>query len=120
MGSELRTKTSEGACAEAGDDTLCSMIRQFYSRPMISTIILVWFWALVFIAGAVYCGVHFFQTDETRLQIAYAAGFVCFVYMAGLMKVFAWQLIHRNNIKRAIGRLQVRLEECLRACQGKP
>jgi hypothetical protein len=120
MDNEQAPKSKASSCCAPDEDGLWGMAREFYNRQMLCTFAFVWFWGLVCIAGAVYCGVHFFQTGETRLQIAYAAGFVCFVHGVGMMKIFAWQLIHRNNIKRAIRRLETRVAECIQACQTRP
>jgi len=73
---------------------------------MLSTTILVWVWAIIFFAGAAYCTFKFFQTDETKYHIMYAALFVCFIHGIGLMKIFAWEMIHRNSIKREIKKLK--------------
>lgn len=96
---------------DSQEDTLGSMIRTFYCRSMLPLAALVWFWAVVFLAGAVYCGVVFFRTDETRLQILYAAVFVCCIQFVAMMKVFAWGMINRVRITRAIRRVEVGLAE---------
>jgi len=96
---------------DSKEDSLCSMLADFYSRRMLSTAILVWVWGIVFVAGAVYSAVRFFAADQTRDQIMYAALFICLVQFVGLMKVFAWQMIARNSIKREIKRLELRIAE---------
>jgi uncharacterized membrane protein YbjE (DUF340 family) len=87
------------------------MIGDFYSRKMLSVAVLVWIWAVIFFVGAGYSAVRFFQSEQTREQILYAAIFICLVQFIGLMKVFAWQMIARNSIKREIKRLEIRLAE---------
>lgn len=96
---------------DSKEDTLRMMLSDFYSRKMLSTAILVWVWGIVFIAGAVYGAVRFFAADQTKAQIMYAALFICFVLFVSLMKVFAWQMIVRNSIKREIKRLELRIAE---------
>jgi ABC-type multidrug transport system permease subunit len=93
------------------EDTLCSMLHDFYNRNMLSIVILVWTFSIIFIIGAIYCGMQFFQTETTRSQIMYAVIFLCCVQFIGQMKIFAWQTIHKNSIKREIKRLELRLEE---------
>jgi hypothetical protein len=109
----------KAACCDDSDDTIWGMVRLFFSRAMLSMVLLIWFWAIVFIAGAVYCAVSFFRTDETRLQIAFAAGFICFVHAVGLMKVFGWQLIHKRSLSLRIKRLEARIDECIQACRPR-
>jgi len=49
---------------------------------------------------AVYTGVRFFRVVEVREQIMYAAGFICFIFGIGLMKIFSWEIMNRNRIER--------------------
>lgn len=103
----------------AREGLLMSMARDFYSRKMLSTILFVWFWALLFMAGAVYSGIMFFRTDQTGSQIMYATAFTCCVLFVAFMKVFAWQMIHRNGITREIKRLELRIAELAQSLAEK-
>jgi ABC-type maltose transport system permease subunit len=91
----------------AREDSLGTMLKDFYNTQMLSVIVIVWAWAIVIIAAAVYSAVQFFQTEQTKSQIMYAAIFVCCVQFIALTKIFAWQMIHRNSIKRQIRRLEM-------------
>ncbi len=96
---------------DSKEDTLRSMLSDFYNRKMLSTVIFIWVWGLVVVAGATYCAIRFFDAEQTRSQIMYAALFVCCVEFLALTKIFAWQLIHRNGILREIKRLELRIAE---------
>ncbi len=98
---------------------LMSMAKDFYSKKMLSTIIVVWFWALLFMAGAVYSGIQFFKVEQTQSQIMHAAIFVCCVICVCFMKVFAWGMIHRNGIIREIKRLELRIAEMTKVLDGR-
>lgn len=97
-------------CCEK-EDTLCAMARDFYNMKMLPFIIVVWVYALVFIALAVFSGIRFFAAEQTKDQIMYAVIFVCSIQFVTLMKIFAWQMIHRNRITRQLKRLELRLAE---------
>jgi len=99
---------------DLGDLSLRGMIRDFYNRRMLPIVLVVWVYALVFLAIAVYCAVFFFRADDTRSQILWAAVFLCSIQFFAIMKIFAWQMIHRNSIHRAIRRLERRVEELSR------
>jgi len=101
------------------EDSILSMARDFYSRKMLSTVILVWAVGIIFLAGAVYSAIQFFETDETKMQIMYAAIFVPCVLAIGFMKVFAWEMVHRHSIKREIKRLELRIAELAETVKGK-
>lgn len=111
MHNEEIKKIVDDVYDDSREDSIRSMIGDFYSRRMRSTAILIWIVGLLFFAGAVYTGARFFGADQTRDQIMYAAGFICCVYLVGLMKIFAWQMLHRNSIKREIKRLELRIAE---------
>jgi hypothetical protein len=91
---------------ESEEDSIWSMTSDFYSRKMLPVVILIWIWAIIFVAGIVYCGVEFYKTDQTKSQIMYAALFVCCFQGICLMKIFGGQVIHRQGIKRAIKKLK--------------
>jgi len=93
------------------EGTMRSMIRDFYNRKMLSVIILLWVDFLIILALAVFCGIKFFKTDQTQYQIMYATIFLCCTQIFILIKIFAWQMIHRNSIKREIKHLELRIAE---------
>ena len=95
------------------------MARDFYNRKMLSVIILVWTYGLVFIAGAIFSAVKFFDTEHTKFHIMYAAIFVCCIQFIVLLKIFSWQMIHRNSIKREIRRLELRIAELGQTAKDK-
>jgi hypothetical protein len=70
-------------------------------------VILVWGMGIIFVGAAIFSSIKFFGTGEIRYQIMYAVIFLTCVQWVGLLKVFAWQLIHRNSIKREIKKLEL-------------
>ena len=114
MNDDIR-KILDDTYDDAREDSIRSMIGDFYSRKMLSTTVLIWFWAIVFLVAAGYTAMKFFETDEAQNQIMYASIFVCLVQFIGLMTVFAWQLMARNRVQRAIKRLELRIAELAKA-----
>jgi hypothetical protein len=110
----------KGLYDDSREDSLRSMLSDFYSKRMLSTAILVWACFLFFFALGVVSAILFFRTDQTRSQIMYAAIFVCLMHWASLIKIFAWQTIHKNSIKREIKRLEIQLAEACKALQKTP
>jgi hypothetical protein len=111
MNDEQIKKIIDGSYDDAKEDSVMSMAKDFYSRRMLGTAIMVWAWAIMFFAGTVYSAVQFFKADATKSEIMYAAIFVSCVFGIGLMKVFAWEMVHRHSIKREIKRLELRIAE---------
>ena len=96
---------------EARDNTLRAMLSDFYNEKMRSIVILVWGMGLVFMGGGILSLVLFFMAPDTKWQIFYAVMFLMCMQFLGMMKTFAWQMIHRNSIKREIRRLEIRLQD---------
>ena len=96
---------------EARDNTLRAMLSEFYNRKMTSIVILVLGMGVTFMGAGILSLILFFRTDDIKLQIFYAVMFLMFMQFLGMMKVFAWQMIHRNSIKREIKRLEIRLQD---------
>ncbi|MBN1975306.1 MAG: hypothetical protein JW787_16830 [Sedimentisphaerales bacterium] len=119
MNDEQIKKMMDDSYDNSKEEGLMSMLKDFYDRKTLSVAILVWIWGLVFIAGAIYCGVKFFDEENVQYQIMFAALFICFYLSVGLMKVFAWQMMHRNSIKREIKRLELRIAELTQIVKNK-
>ena len=101
------------------EDSLMSMIKDFYNRRMLSTVVLVWVFGIVFMAGAIYSGIAFFKSEEAKSQIMYAAIFICCLHYVSMLKIFAWQIIHKNGLKREIKRLELRIAELAKSLVEK-
>lgn len=119
MNNEQIKKIIEDTYDDSKEDTLRSMLSDFYSRKMWSIALLLWAFAIVFFIGAAYSGVQFYKTEQTKLQIMYAAIFVLCVGGIGWMKIFGWQTLNKNSIKREIKRLELRIAELAEAVKNK-
>lgn len=96
---------------QAREESLRSMFKDFYNKRMLSIVILVWTMGIAFGAGAVVTAVLFFRAGATKQQILYAALFVCFIHLLSILKIFAWQMIHKNSIKREVKRLELAIAQ---------
>ena len=119
MNEEQIKKIINGTYDETRADTIWSMARDFYNRQMISVIVFLWGWALVIMAVTIFSAVRFFAVEQTKSQIMFAAIFICGCQFIALMKIFAWQLIHRNGIKRELKRLELRIAELTQIVKNK-
>ena len=109
MNDEQIKKIIDGTYDEPRADTIWSMAGDFYNKRMLSMIVFLWAWGLAVMAVIIFSGIKFFAVETTKSQIMYAAIFVSGWQMMALVKIFAWQLIHRNGIKREIKRLELRI-----------
>ena len=109
MNEEQIKKIIDGTYDEPREETIWSMLRDFYNRRMLSVVIFIWAWGLAIMAVTIFSAVKFFNVEQTKYQIMFAAIFICGCQFIGLTKIFAWQMIHRNSIKREIKRLELRI-----------
>jgi hypothetical protein len=119
MKDETIKRIIEDSYDESKEEGLRSIVRDFYTRKLMSSVILVWALAIVFISLAVISAVLFFKTDQIPRQIMYAALFVVGVHEFGVIRIFAWQMAHRHNLKREIKRLELRVVELSEVLKGK-
>jgi uncharacterized membrane protein YciS (DUF1049 family) len=96
---------------ETREDSLLSMTGQLYSAQMLPSMLVHFLYSLPFIAGAIFCGIKFFRTDQMQLQIMYATIFACCIQFMIFSKNKYWQMLHRHNINREIKRLELRIAE---------
>ena len=104
---------------DSEEDTVRSMVWDFYSKKNLFTVIWVWGVSLVFLALTVLSAILFFITGQTKYQIMYAAIFICCFQSIILAKIVYWQTIHRNRITREIKRLELRIAELSEVIKSK-
>lgn len=64
---------------------------------------------LVIFGLFVYCVVQFFNTEETNMIIKWAsAGVLCMVTM-GMLKLYVWMQMDKNDILRELKRLELQV-----------
>lgn len=119
MSNEQIRKIIEDSYDDSKEETLRAMARDFYSRSMRSTAILVYAWVIIFIALAVYSAMRFFKADQTQAQIMYAALFILGAHGVGLMKICAWEMMNRHSIRRDLKRLELRVAELTEMLKSK-
>ena len=111
MSEEKIRRIIEDSYDESKEETLRGMTRDFYSRKMRSTAILVYGWVAVFAALAVYSATQFFKATQTQGQIMFAALFILGAHGIGLWKILAWGMLHQHSVKRDVKRLELRIAE---------
>ena len=103
----------------AKEDTVWTMIKDFYNRKTLSVIIVFWILMILFMAGLVYSGIKFFKTEQVQYQIMYSTIFISCLLGSSIIKIFAWLLGHRHGIDREIKRLELRIAELNQTVKDK-
>jgi len=104
---------------ESKEVTMRSYLGDFYSRKMRWVMLNVFVCYFVCLVPTIFCAIKFFQTDQTRYQIMYAAIFICCNLWMGFVSVFGWVMVQRPSIKREIKRLELRIAELSDAVKEK-
>ncbi|MBN1796810.1 MAG: hypothetical protein JW804_09070 [Sedimentisphaerales bacterium] len=94
-----------------GEDSLWTIIRDFYNWRMLPFIIIIWAFGIIIIAGAIWSGIEFYKSEEVKNQIMFAGIFICCVVLMNQIKIISWQFIHRNGLKRQIKKLHNQIAE---------
>ncbi len=64
---------------------------------------------IIAFAFLIYCGIRFFNTDNTNELIRWvAAGFICMMFMI-MIKLFSWMQMDKNAMLREIKRLELQV-----------
>ena len=71
------------------EDSLWTMLGDFYNKRMTPVIILVWIWAIIIIAVGIWAGIEFANSEQVKTQILFAAILICCFQLMTLIKVFA-------------------------------
>ncbi len=119
MNEEEIKKIIDDTYDDSREDTLLSMVGQLYSQKMVPSMVVHFAYSLPFIAGAVFCGIKFFKTDQTQYQIMYAAIFVCCIQFCIFSKAKYWQMLYKINTSREIKRLELRIAELNETVKNK-
>ena len=119
MNDEQTKKIIEDTCVESKEDTFCTMARDLYNKKNLATLIWVWGNSLVFLALAIFSCIKFFQAEQSKYQIMYAAIFICCSLSVGFCKAIAFVMVTRHNIKREIKRLEIRIAELNETVKNK-
>ncbi len=119
MDEEQIKKIIEGTYDDAKEDSLLSLVGELYSKKMFPSMIVHFLYSLPFMIGAVICGIKFFGTDQTQLQIMYAAIFICCIEFCIFSKAKYWQMLYKINTSREIKRLELRIAELNETVKNK-
>ena len=109
----------KGTYDESIESSMSSYLRDIYSKKMLWVIINVCVCYFVCLVLMIFCAFKFFQADQTRYQIMYAAIFVCCNAWMGFVSVFAWVMVQRPSISRGIKRLELRIAELSETVKNK-
>ncbi len=101
------------------EDLLLAMMKDRYNRKLRTTGILLSLYCAFFYILGIAGAVMFFQTEQTKYQIMYAAVFVYFMQRAALVKGIGWQWINKRSIEREIKGLEIRIAELSKTVKGK-
>ncbi len=101
------------------EDAYLSMTRLCFNKKLRWTAVIVVVHFLFFAALSVVFAYLFWQSNQSKFQIMYAALFICSFLIAYLIKVFAWVMSSKHMVEREIKRLELRIVELAETVKGK-
>ena len=90
---------------ERNDNSLFSMLADFYNRDNAFIVVWLWLWSIAIIAAAVWSAIKFSKTEDVKEMIMTATIFICCFVMMSMIKLFAWQQIICRCIKRYVDKV---------------
>jgi len=104
---------------DSKEDSYCSMIRDIFSKNMRWVMISLYVWFFIFLVPIIISVIQFFKTDRTKIQIMYAAIFVCCWLSVGILKIYTLVILQKFSLKREIKRLELRIAELIETVKDK-
>jgi len=104
---------------ESKEDTMCSWIRDFYSKKMRWVMINFYVCWFILLVPIIFSAIKFFRTDQAKYQIMYAAIFVCCCLWGGPVSVMSCVMMQRPRISREIKRLELRIAKLNETVKNK-
>jgi len=115
--SELNDKIREALKREdaelfdefGGEPSLLEMVMEAFRGRLWWLNLLTSVWILVFFVLAVWSGVKFFYTEDTRDAMLWALAFVFCMMAVSLLKMWFWMEMNKNAITREIKRVELQI-----------
>lgn len=64
---------------------------------------------MAFLVLFIYCIVGFFNTDVTNELILWSVGGLFSALFISMIKIYVWQLIHKNDVLRELKRIELQM-----------
>ncbi len=77
-------------------------IRDAFRAPPRWALILGWVYSLMFLAGAIVCGVMMFRVEPTGQKVIWGAFMLLCAQIVFLVKIWFWLMIERRQLQRAL------------------
>ncbi len=94
---------------ELDEQTIFQMVIGLFQGKNKWIMILMNVMTLVFFGLFIYCIVQFFEAEETKDLIQWAAGTLMFLLGVSMLKIFAWMQMDKKAILREMKRLELQV-----------
>lgn len=119
MDDEQIRKIIEDTYDYSKEDTLKSMVGQWYKKKIRWTAIFFGIYCGFFHLLAIISAVLFFQVDQVKYQMMYVALFLFFMQRSALVKTIGWQRLNKHSVEREVKRLELRIAELNEMAKSK-
>ena len=112
-------KIIEDTYDDSKENTLKSMVGQWYKKKLRWTVILFSAYCCFFHLLAITSAILFFQVDQAKYQMMYVALFLFFMQRSALVKTIGWQRFNKHSVDREVKRLELRIAELNETVKSK-
>lgn len=93
--------------APAGEEGLFQMLFEVFQGRRRWLNLYGFFLTFVFMGLAIWCAFRFFDAQSTTAIVGWAAGFLVSVQSVGLLKIWFWMEMQKNQVLREVKRLEL-------------
>ncbi len=93
----------------AGEESLFLMLLEVFQGRRRWLNLYGFFLTFVFFGLAIWCGFRFFNAQGTTAIVGWAAGFLVSVQSVGLLKIWFWMEMQKNQVLREVKRLELQV-----------
>lgn len=91
--------------------SLRAYLSDAFHLPPRWVVVMGWVYGIVFVAGAIICGVKMVQADDVGAKVEWAALLVLLGIAVAIIKLWYWSTIRHEQLQREIKRLADRLSK---------
>jgi hypothetical protein len=105
----LKAGTNDDFNGETGELSLAQQVSESFYGKSRWLIIIVFGAIFAYVGLGIYTATEFFASQDSKMQIAWATGFLSCLVAISMMKVWYWGELNKNNTAREIKRLELQV-----------
>ena len=105
------SESNRNACCGGEKLTIGRMFRYMHCGVPCWMSLIVWVYAIIFTAVAVYAAVKFFGTEQVGTKVFHVGLFLTAAIMVMTVKIWSWMVINRAILECRLDRIEAKIDE---------